>query len=128
MCALKETNNQHAINGKPWVATYWCFCKIEGCLSVQKSPCSTLNKGRMPVIHEPPVKFNGSLYYFFTCSVHYVQDSLDAEARIFLDPNQLSEDGTVAIRGESFTEDGSIYAYGLSSAGSDWVTIKVKYK
>lgn len=54
-----------------------------------------------------------------------LQDSLDAKPEVLLDPNGLSEDGTVALSTYAVSEDAKYLAYGLSSSGSDWVTIKV---
>lgn len=53
-------------------------------------------------------------------NVLYWMDSLAGQPRMLLDPNTLSTDGTVALSGTAFTDDGKLMAYGLSSAGSDW--------
>lgn len=59
-------------------------------------------------------------------SVLYVAESLDADPRVLLDPNQLSSDGTVALAGWMPNEEGTKLAYGLASAGSDWREWKVR--
>ena len=53
-------------------------------------------------------------------SVLYVMDSLDGEMQELLNPNTLSDDGTVALSGISISEDAQWLAYGLSASGSDW--------
>ena len=56
-------------------------------------------------------------------SVLYEMDSPEAEARVFLDPNTLSEDGTVALKGCYFSHNGKYMAYTISRSGSDWEEI-----
>ncbi len=58
--------------------------------------------------------------------VVYIKDTYDGEDRVILDPNTLSEDGTVALNMFRVSEDGKYLAYSISRAGSDWREIYVK--
>jgi prolyl oligopeptidase len=58
--------------------------------------------------------------------VIYVMDRLDGPQRELLNPNRWSEDGTVALGGMAFSQDGQYVAYGIQEAGSDWRTWKVR--
>ena len=77
-----------------------------------------------------PFKKNGK-YYFYkndglqNQNVLYVKETLDGEAKVLLDPNKLSDDGTVALNGISFSKDGKYMAYAISRSGSDWIEIYV---
>ncbi len=48
------------------------------------------------------------------------------EARVLMDPNTLSEDGTVALSSFDVTHDGRLLAYALTHGGSDWQEIRVR--
>lgn len=48
------------------------------------------------------------------------------QGHVLLDPNALSGDGTVALTGAAVSADGTLLAYGLSEAGSDWMTWRVR--
>ena len=78
-----------------------------------------------------PWKAEDGRYYMYrndglsNQSILYRADSLNAEPTVWLDPNKLSDDGTVALTGISFSNDGKYMAYTISRSGSDWTEIYV---
>jgi len=78
-----------------------------------------------------PYKEGGRYFYSHNTglqnqNVVYTVASLGGEAKILIDPNQLSTDGTVALTGSEVTKDGKLFAYGTASKGSDWQEWKVR--
>ena len=78
-----------------------------------------------------PSKEKDGKYYFYendglqNQSVLYRTDSLGGTPEVFLDPNKLSDDGTVALTGIFHSPDGRYTAYSISRSGSDWTEIYV---
>lgn len=78
-----------------------------------------------------PSKENDGMYYFFendglrNQAVLYRVRALGDEPEVFLDPNKLSSDGTVALTGVFMSPDGKYTAYTISRSGSDWSEIYV---
>lgn len=76
--------------------------------------------------------FRAGEYYFFYKNdglqnqyVIYIQKGLDGEPEVFIDPNELSEDGTIRIRLIGFSNDDRYAAFSRSESGSDWREIHV---
>lgn len=59
-------------------------------------------------------------------NVIFWQESLEDEPKVLIDPNTLSEDGTVALSAVEISSDGKKMAYNLSESGSDWVEWHVR--
>jgi prolyl oligopeptidase len=97
---------------------------------LDKIPFRNQMKDRLTEIWDYPrfsVTFKkGDRYFYFmntgmqNQSVLYMQESLEAEAEVLLDPNELSDDGTVALSNYAVSNDGKYLAYGISRGGSDW--------
>jgi prolyl oligopeptidase len=59
-------------------------------------------------------------------SLLYHMSGLEGTPEVLLDPNTLSDDGTVALTGFTATDDGAKLAYGIARAGSDWQEWRVR--
>jgi prolyl oligopeptidase len=99
-------------------------------------PCREILKARLTALWNYPrisVPFKAGTRYFFTRNdglqnqdILYMQRGLDGEPVEILNPNYLSEDGTVALVNQSYSRDGMLLAYGLSRHGSDWQEVGVR--
>lgn len=73
----------------------------------------------------------GDRFFFFKNdglqdqSVVYVQEGLDGEAEVLLDPNTFSEDKTLVLTAFAPSRDGKYAVYGLSEGSSDWQTYRI---
>lgn len=73
----------------------------------------------------------GDYYYFYkndglqNQAVLLRQKGLDATPEVFLDPNKLSKDGTVAIGTVSFSRNSKYVVYYEAQAGSDWEDARI---
>lgn len=72
-------------------------------------------------------------YYFYSKNdglqnqaIYYRTASLDEPGNVVLDPNQLSDNGTVALSVFSVSPDGKYLGYGIARNGSDWNEYYVK--
>jgi prolyl oligopeptidase len=77
-----------------------------------------------------PVKEGGRYFYEYNDGLQnqeqiYIQSSLQAEPELLVDPNNWSEDGTVALASYFPSPDGRHMAYLVQDGGSDWRTGRV---
>ncbi len=78
-----------------------------------------------------PAREHDGKYYMYNNdglsnqSILYRSETPDGPREIFLDPNTLSPDGTVALTGVYMSPDGKYTAYTVSRSGSDWTEIYV---
>lgn len=81
-----------------------------------------------PKIGAPKKNADGMYYWYENDGLRgqYIlmrSDSPGGKKEVFIDPNTLSEDGTVALTGTRQSKDGKYTAYTISRKGSDWTEI-----
>ncbi|MDR2039771.1 MAG: prolyl oligopeptidase family serine peptidase [Bacteroidales bacterium] len=93
-------------------------------------PCRNKIRERLTEIwnyprYSTPTK-KGDYYYYFkndglqNQSILYRLKNLKDDPEVFLDPNKLSSDGTVALSSIHFSNDHKYMVYSIARSGSDW--------
>ncbi len=79
-----------------------------------------------------PWREHDGKYYFYVndglrnqAVLYRASEPYGKDAEVFIDPNALSDDGTVALTGVYMSPDGRYTAYTVSRSGSDWTEIYV---
>ena len=81
--------------------------------------------------YSTPYMVNGKLFYSYNDGLQnqyvlYMADGVNGEPEVLIDPNTLSEDGTVSMASTELSPKASLLAYMLSDGGTDWKTIHVR--
>jgi prolyl oligopeptidase len=78
-----------------------------------------------------PVKKGGRYFYVEKSGsqnqgVLYWASALDAERKVLVNPNTLSDDATASLADYSISPDGRFVAYAISDGGTDWDTWRLR--
>src|SRR5688572_17239860 len=78
-----------------------------------------------------PVVKAGKLFYARNSGLQrqspvFVRTSVTAPAALVIDPNVISEDGSLSLSQWMPSPDGTLLAYGLAEGGADWTTVRVR--
>ena len=82
--------------------------------------------------YSTPYMVNGKLFYSYNDGLQnqyvlYMADGVNGKPEVLIDPNTLSEDGTVSMASTELSPKASFLAYMLSDGGTDWKIIHVRY-
>lgn len=123
--------NDTSAETKAWVRTEQDFTEAY----LTKIPFRDKIMKRYKEILNYPKYFGGAKagdYIFFSKndglqnqSVYYFRKGLTGEDKVFLDPNKLSNDGSVSVEFDAFSNDKKHVAYHINQGGSDWQIIYV---
>jgi prolyl oligopeptidase len=58
-------------------------------------------------------------------NIYYIQENIQEKAEILIDPNTMSEDGTVSVTLNTSSKDNKYLSFLQSQSGSDWQELKV---
>jgi len=78
-----------------------------------------------------PYMVKDTLFYSYNNGLQnqyvlYMANGVNGEAEVLIDPNSLSEDGTVSMASSEVSPNASYLAYLLSDGGTDWKTIHIR--
>ena len=78
-----------------------------------------------------PTVEHGTLFYARNTGLQrqspvFMRSRIDAPPTLVIDPNAISEDGSLSLAEWVPSPDAKLLAYGLSEGGADWETIKVR--
>lgn len=94
----------------------WFFKRIEELVRVPQIGVPTARPG-MVFYSKRGVSDEKSIYYMRDLS------KPDAPERVLLDPNKLSEDGSISVSGVQYSRDGRLMAYKLKKNNADQATL-----